>query len=116
MTSAPSRASTRMSASATSSRSFPRSQAVAMRDEQVRRYSRHIRLQDVGGLGQTALMVSSAKLVLRESEPRAELIAASYLVAGGVGTLVLSASSDEQRAAAASHAPDTKVVSDGDGG
>jgi len=86
-----------------------------MRDEQVRRYARHIRLQDVGGLGQPALMVSSAKLVLRESEPQPELIAASYLVAGGVGTLVLSASSEAQRAATASHGPDTKVVGEGEG-
>lgn len=86
-----------------------------MRDDQVRRYSRHIRLHDVGGLGQTALMVSTAKLVLRESEPRAEMIAASYLVAGGVGALVLAASSEAQQAAVASHGPDTKVLGEGGG-
>ena len=40
-----------------------------MRDEQVRRYARHILLPDVGGLGQTALMVSAARIQLRESEP-----------------------------------------------
>jgi hypothetical protein len=86
-----------------------------MRDDQVRRYSRHIRLRDVGGLGQTALMVSTAKLVLRESDPRAEMAAASYLAAGGVGTLVLAASNEAQRATAASHGPDTKVVAEGEG-
>lgn len=86
-----------------------------MRDEQVRRYSRHIKLKDIGGLGQTALLVASAKIVLRESEPRAELIAASYLAAGGVGKLVVAASDDTQRAQIAAHGPDTKIVESGDG-
>ena len=86
-----------------------------MRDEQVRRYSRHVMLPDVGGLGQTALMVASAKQTLRESEPLAELIAGSFLVAGGVGKLVVPSSSDEQRAELAAHGPDTKVLAEGDG-
>ena len=86
-----------------------------MRDEQVRRYARHITLPDVGGLGQTSLMVASARLVLRESEPRAELIAASYLAAGGVGTLVVPHSSEVQRADLAARGPDTKVVAEGEG-
>lgn len=86
-----------------------------MRDEQVRRYSRHIMLPDIGGLGQTALMVSSAKLVLRESEPTAELVAGAYLVAGGIGKLVVPQSTDEQRALLAARGPDTKVTEDGDG-
>jgi hypothetical protein len=86
-----------------------------MRDEQVRRYARHIILPDVGGLGQTALMVASARLALRESEPEAELIAGSYLAAGGVGTLVVPNSSDAQRAELAVRGPDTKVVVDGEG-
>ena len=86
-----------------------------MRDEQVRRYARHIMLPDVGGLGQTALMVASAKLPLRESEPAAEMVAGSYLAAGGVGTLVVTGATDAQRAALASHGPDTKVAADGDG-
>lgn len=86
-----------------------------MRDEQVRRYSRHIKLKDIGGLGQTALLVSTAKIVLRESEPRAELVAASYLAAGGVGKLVVAASNDAQRAQIAAHGPDAKIVDSGDG-
>jgi len=86
-----------------------------MRDDQVRRYARHIMLPDIGGLGQTALMVASAKLPLRESEPIAELVAASYLAAGGVGTLVVSASTEAQRADIASHGPDTQVVAEGEG-
>jgi hypothetical protein len=86
-----------------------------MRDEQVRRYSRHIKLKDIGGLGQTALLVSSARIVLRESEPRAELIAGSYLAAGGVGRLVVAASNDAQRAEIAAHGTDSKIVETGDG-
>jgi hypothetical protein len=86
-----------------------------MRDDQVRRYSRHIMLPDVGGLGQTALMVASAKLVLRESAPTAELIAGEYLAAGGVGTLVAAGATAEQRAELAARGSDTKVVSEGDG-
>lgn len=86
-----------------------------MRDEQVRRYSRHIKLKDVGGLGQTALMVATAKVVLRESEPRAELIAGSYLAAGGVGTIVATPATEAQLADLAAHGPDTKLVTEGGG-
>jgi hypothetical protein len=80
-----------------------------MRDEQVQRYARHILLPDVGGLGQTALLVSSARLELRERDPDAELIAASYLAAGGVGTIVVGGASDDQLADLADHGPDSRV-------
>jgi hypothetical protein len=86
-----------------------------MRDEQVRRYSRHIMLPDVGGLGQTALMVASAKVTMRESEPAAELVAASYLAAGGVGRLVMPAATEPQRADLVARAADTKIVQAGEG-
>ncbi len=86
-----------------------------MRDEQVRRYARHILLPDVGGLGQTALMVATARIELRESEPEAELLAATYLAAGGVGAVVLTGANDAQRATVATHGPDTKLLSTGDG-
>lgn len=86
-----------------------------MRDEQVRRYARHIMLPDVGGLGQTSLMVASAKVVLRESEPLAELTACAYLAAGGVGAVVVPNASDGQRADIAAHGADTKVKVEGDG-
>jgi hypothetical protein len=86
-----------------------------MRDEQVRRYARHILLPDVGGLGQTALMVSSARIELRESEPEAELIAATYLAAGGVGTIIVRGASDAQLAAVAAHAADSAILPDGTG-
>lgn len=84
-----------------------------MRDEQVRRYARHILLPDVGGLGQTALMVSSAKVALREADPLAELIAAQYLVAGGVGTVVVCGATEAQLANLAAHGSDTRLVTEG---
>jgi hypothetical protein len=81
-----------------------------MRDEQVRRYARHLMLPDVGGLGQTALMVATARLPLREAEPLAELTAGAYLAAGGVGTLVVTNASQAQLDDLAAHGADTKVV------
>lgn len=86
-----------------------------MRDEQVRRYARHILLPDVGGLGQTALLVATARLALREAEPTAELTAATYLAAGGVGTLVLEGATAAQLAELAGHGPDTTLTTEGRG-
>jgi hypothetical protein len=80
-----------------------------MRDDQVRRYARHILLPDVGGLGQTALMVSAARVHV-DGEPSASLIAASFLAAGGVGGLVVDGASDAQLAALAAHGPETKIL------
>lgn len=85
-----------------------------MRDEQVRRYARHLSLPGIGGLGQTAVMVATARIPLRESEPVAELTAATYLAASGVGTLIVPHSTDAQRADLAAHGPDTKVVAEGE--
>jgi hypothetical protein len=81
-----------------------------MRDDQVRRYARHILLPDVGGLGQTALLVAAARMELRESEPDAELIAAQYLAAGGVGTIAIRGASDAQLEALGAHGPDTTLT------
>jgi hypothetical protein len=86
-----------------------------MRDEQVRRYARHILLPDVGGLGQTALLVATARVELRESEPDAELIAATYLAAGGVGHIVLAGATAAQTADVAAHAGDSELLPDGAG-
>jgi hypothetical protein len=79
-----------------------------MRDEQVRRYARHILLPDLGGLGQTALLVASA--VIDVGEDLAAPVAASYLAAGGVGTVALRHASEPVRARLANHGPDTKLV------
>jgi hypothetical protein len=86
-----------------------------MRDEQVQRYARHILLPDVGGLGQTALLVSSARIELREADPLAELIAAQYLAAGGVGKIVIRGATADQLAVVAEHGGDSQLVTDGPG-
>jgi len=86
-----------------------------MRDEQVRRYARHILLPDVGGLGQTALMVSAARIELHESEPDAELTCALYLAAGGVGTIVVRGATADHPAEIAAHGGDSSIVTDGAG-
>lgn len=86
-----------------------------MRDDQVRRYARHILVPDIGGLGQTALLVAKAKLELRESEPDAELVAATFLCAGGVGTLAIHGATDAQLEQLAAHGPDTTLDTEGDG-
>lgn len=83
-----------------------------MRDDQVRRYARHVMLPEVGGLGQAALLVATARVPLREADPAAELVAATYLAAGGVGTLVVASASDAQRAELAAHGADTRVIAD----
>jgi hypothetical protein len=82
-----------------------------MRDEQVRRYARHILLADVGGLGQTALMVAGARLAV-DGEPSAALIAATYLAAGGVGTIAVTGATESQRASLVDRGPDSAFVFD----
>jgi hypothetical protein len=85
-----------------------------MRDEQVRRYARHVILPDIGPLGQAALLTSAAKLPLRDSDPMAEMIAASYLAAGGVGQLIVPNATPSQVAEITAHGPDTTVTTQGD--
>ena len=82
-----------------------------MRDDQVRRYARHVLVPDIGGLGQTALLVATARMELRESDPDAEMIAAMFLVAGGVGRLAIRGATDEQLEQIAARGPDTIFVS-----
>lgn len=86
-----------------------------MRDDQVRRYARHVLVPDIGGLGQTALLVARARIELRESEPDAELIAAMFLAAGGVGTLAIRGASDPQLEQIAARGPDTTLDPEGNG-
>jgi adenylyltransferase/sulfurtransferase len=86
-----------------------------LRDDQVRRYSRHVMLPDVGPPGQTALLAAAAKIPMRDHEPLAEMIAGSYLAAGGVGALVVPSSTEVQRAELAARGPDTEISLDGDG-
>jgi len=86
-----------------------------VRDDQVHRYARHILLPDVGGLGQTALLEASARVELRGTDPRAELLACSYLAAGGVGTIVIASATAAQLAELAAHGPDTRLETSGEG-
>jgi hypothetical protein len=86
-----------------------------VRDDQVRRYARHILLPDVGGLGQTALLRAHARVELRDASPAAELIAARYLVAGGVGGVTVAGASDAQLAEIAACGPDSRVTATGSG-
>lgn len=78
-----------------------------MRDEQVRRYARHILLPDVGGLGQTALLTATA--VVDVTEP-AGLIAASYLAAGGAGTVIAERAGEPQLTTLRAFNPDTQIL------
>lgn len=78
-----------------------------MRDDQVRRYARHILLPDVGGLGQTALLTSRVEVEVGEP---AGLIAASYFAAGGVGTIVAGHASDAELAELRAYNPDVRVI------
>ena len=86
-----------------------------VKDDQVQRYARHIQLPEFGGLGQTAIMVSAARLPLREPDPAAEIVAAQFLAAAGVGTLVITSSTAAQRATVAAHAADTRVIAESEG-
>jgi hypothetical protein len=85
-----------------------------VRDEQVRRYARHILLPDVGGLGQTALLIASARVAVTR-EPEADLIAARYLAAGGVGTLVVTGATADELAQLAQAGADSHVLAHGEG-
>ena len=83
-----------------------------MRDDQIRRSARHILLPDLGGVGQTALLVANARVDVDAREHAAALICATYLAAGGTGTLVVPGATPPQLAALAAHGPDTRVVTD----
>src|SRR5262245_27159554 len=87
-----------------------------MRDDQVRRYARHLQLPDIGGLGQTAVLVAVARLPRREAEPPAEVVGGTFLAASGVGTAVVPGASEAELAELAAHAADSRVVTEGEGG
>jgi len=85
-----------------------------VKDDQVRRYARHVKLPEVGPLGQAAILRASARVVLREPDPAGELVAATYLAAGGAGDLVVTNATDAQVREVAAHGPDTRVATGGD--
>jgi len=62
--------------------------SVALREDQILRYSRQILLKDVGGRGQEALLEGGAKL---EGAGPSGLTAAAYLAAGGTSVVASEA-------------------------
>jgi hypothetical protein len=62
---------------------------MALTEPQIRRYSRHVLLPDVGGTGQSRLLAATVLVDLAVDTPAAT-VAATYLAAAGVGTLVLT--------------------------
>ncbi|ACY16676.1 ThiF family adenylyltransferase [Haliangium ochraceum] len=61
----------------------------SLREDQVRRYARHILLPEIGGLGQARLLAARVRVALGQ-DPGAEQVALAYLAAAGVGTLELA--------------------------
>jgi len=55
-----------------------------MRDDERRRFARHIALPEIGADGQEALLAARAKIVGADETVR---LAATYLAAGGVGSV-----------------------------
>jgi hypothetical protein len=80
-----------------------------LREDQIRRYARHVLLPDVGGVGQARLLASACAIDPRDP---AERIAFEYLVAAGVGRIDLLGRDDELAARAAALNPDARVIVD----
>ncbi len=59
---------------------------MSLRDDQIRRYARHVLLPDVGGVGQRRLLEGA---VVVDALDGAAEAAVTYLAAAGVGTLVV---------------------------
>jgi hypothetical protein len=64
-----------------------------LREDQVRRYARHILLPDIGGVGQKRLLAAVVVVELGP-DPAAESAALAYLAAAGVGRLLLAGDVD----------------------
>jgi hypothetical protein len=79
-----------------------------LREDQIRRYARHVLLPDVGGVGQARLLASTVAIDPRDP---AERIAAEYLIAAGV-SIALVAADDALAARAAALNPDARVIVD----
>lgn len=60
---------------------------MGLSEEQVQRYSRHILLPGVGGVGQERLLASSVLIAFSEDEESAALMGLAYLAAAGVGRI-----------------------------
>lgn len=60
----------------------------ALRDDQVRRYARHILLPDIGGRGQERLLAAAVAVEVGPGRA-AEVAALTYLAAAGIGRLAV---------------------------
>lgn len=60
---------------------------MGLSEEQIQRYSRHILLPGLGGVGQERLLASSVLIAFSEDEESAALMALAYLAAAGVGQI-----------------------------
>jgi len=72
---------------------------MALRDDQVRRYARHVLLPDIGGAGQERLLAAAVRVEVGPGRD-AEVAALVYLAAAGVGTLALAGELDGEVTAA----------------
>jgi len=61
---------------------------VALREDQIQRYARHVLLPEVGGRGQERLLAGAVAVAVGPGRD-AEVAALAYLAAAGVGRLVL---------------------------
>jgi molybdopterin/thiamine biosynthesis adenylyltransferase len=66
---------------------------MALREDQIRRYARHVLLPDVGGVGQERLLAAAVRVEIGPGSG-AEIAALVYLAAAGVGTLILGGDAD----------------------
>jgi molybdopterin/thiamine biosynthesis adenylyltransferase len=60
---------------------------MALRDDQVRRYSRHVLLPELGGVAQARLLAGAVALPSLDGAGQAALV---YLAAAGVGRIVVT--------------------------
>jgi hypothetical protein len=73
------------------------------------RYARQVVLADIGEAGQAAIMAASVRIAPLPWTP-AEVLAAQYLVAAGVGQLDSHGVSEQAVAAVAARGPDTQLA------
>jgi molybdopterin-synthase adenylyltransferase len=57
-----------------------------LRDDQIRRYSRHVLLPELGGVAQTRLLAAAVAVALLDEAGQAAVL---YLAAAGVGRIVV---------------------------
>lgn len=71
-----------------------RGDRVALREDQVRRYARHVLLPDVGGHGQERLLAATVTVEVRPGDAAA-IVVLAYLAAAGVGRVRLTGAVDD---------------------